>query len=94
MSGNKKQDLSNKFEALFEQSPALMALWQGPTFIYEKVNPQYQAMFGKRVLVGKPILEALPELKGQPFINLLTHVWKTGESYIANEMKAPPGDRR
>ncbi|MBC7692424.1 MAG: PAS domain-containing protein [Methylotenera sp.] len=77
-----------KFEAIFVDSPASMALLQGPAFIFEKVNPKYQELMGSRELVGKSLLEALPELVGQPFHELMKRVFETGEPFIAKEMVA------
>src|SRR5207244_13094148 len=39
-------------------------------------------------LLGKPLLEALPELEGQGFDDLLKQVIATGVPYIANEVEA------
>ncbi|WP_233635993.1 SDR family oxidoreductase [Hymenobacter setariae] len=45
------------------QAPAAMCLFQGPTLIYELVNPSYQQLFADRALLGKPLLEAHSELQ-------------------------------
>src|SRR5437764_936145 len=47
------------------QAPALICVLRGPEHVYELVNPMYQQLFGDRVLLGKPIREAVPELEGQ-----------------------------
>ena len=75
-----------KFEAIFVDSPAAMALLRSSDFIYEKMNPKYSQLIGDRDLIGKPLLEALPELKGQPFHNIMKNVYETGETYYGNEM--------
>lgn len=77
-----------KLEAIFENSPAAMALWTGKDMVFEMVNPVYQAIFPDRQLVGRPFLEACPEFKGQAFPDILRHVFETGEKYIAHEMLA------
>ncbi|ELR68569.1 Multi-sensor Hybrid Histidine Kinase [Fulvivirga imtechensis AK7] len=38
-----------------------------------------------RDIIGKPVAEALPEIKNQGFIELLDCVYSTGEPYIGNE---------
>ena len=53
---------------------------------YELVNASYQRLFGKREIVGKPILEALPELVGQGFDTILDNVYETGEIFLGNEV--------
>jgi len=79
----------HKLETIFQETPAAMAFWQGPQFIFEKVNPKYQQIFPDRQLEGKPFLEACPEFKGLPFFDLLTQVLETGEPFIGNEVYAP-----
>lgn len=77
-----------KLEDIFQVSPAAMALWRGEEMIFEKVNPVYMDIFGGRDLLGKPLLEAVPELKGQGFDDLLRKVLRTGETFRGVEMKA------
>jgi signal transduction histidine kinase len=82
----------NQLETIFRMSPAAMVLWSGPNFVFEKVNPHYQAIFPDRVLLGKPFLEACPEFEGQPFQELLTQVLETGEPFIGREILARHAD--
>lgn len=77
-----------KLESIFNFSPAAMAMWRGPNLIFEKVNPEYQRIFGDRQLIGKPFLEALPELKGQIFEKLMFDVLNTGKPYSAKDTLA------
>lgn len=77
-----------KLEAIIEHSPAAMVLWQGPNHVFEKVNPQFQAIFPGRKLLGKPFLEALPEFVGQSFNDLLDKVFETGETFLGHEVLA------
>ena len=76
----------HQLETIFRVSPAAMALWSGPDFVFEKVNANYGVIFPDRVLVGKPFLEACPEFKDQPFQELLTKVFETGEPFIGHEV--------
>ena len=78
----------HKLETIFRDSPAAMALWHGSDFVFELVNPEYQAIFPGRVLVGKPFLEALPEFGDRPFIPLIRHVFQSGEPFTGREMLA------
>ncbi|HEY0190089.1 MAG TPA: response regulator, partial [Kofleriaceae bacterium] len=78
-------DERDKLAQIFEISPAAMGLWQGPALIFEKVNPQYQAIFAGRQLLGRPLLDAVPELTGQPFAALLEQVLTTGEPFVGRE---------
>ncbi|MEK7952208.1 ATP-binding protein [Luteolibacter soli] len=75
-------------ELVFRGSPAAMALWRGEDLVFERVNPDYQALFGRRELLGRPLMEALPELAGQGFDDLLLKVLRTGEPHTATEVLA------
>ena len=72
--------------ALFQQAPAMICILSGPDHTFELVNPPYQRLVGDRLLLGRPIREAMPELAGQPFFGLLAEVYRTGESFSAHEM--------
>jgi len=78
----------HQLETIFQQSPAAMVLWTGKDFVFEKVNPEYQAIFPDRELQGKPFLEACPEFQGQPFYDLLTNVLQTGQPFVGREILA------
>src|SRR4030095_10723922 len=43
------------------------------------------AMIGQREVVGKKLLDALPELKGQGIDTLFDHVYTTGETVVDKE---------
>jgi signal transduction histidine kinase/ActR/RegA family two-component response regulator len=78
----------HRFGQIFSDASTSMALTRGPNHIFEHVNPSYARIFANRQLVGKPLLEALPELKGQPFPELFDRVFNTGVPYIEREAKA------
>lgn len=69
----------SKFETIFAESPAIMALFRGPTFIFERTNAAYQQLIGHREVIGKSLIDALPELKETPFTDILKQVLETGE---------------
>lgn len=77
-----------KFEAVFFDSPAGMALLRGPDLVFEKANGSYIKFVGQRDIVGKPLLEAMPEMHGQPFAQLMTDVLNTGVPFEAHAMAA------
>ena len=73
---------------LFMQAPAGIAVLAGPDHVFELVNPAYGAFIGHRDVIGKPLLEGLPELRGQAFPSLLDRVYATGEAHVGNEAPA------
>ncbi len=86
---------------LFEQAPSFMAVLRGPEHRYELTNPGYQRLVGDRPMLGKTVLEALPEVAGQGYVELLDQVFQSGEAFVAQGSKFTrlptadtPGDDR
>ena len=75
-----------RLRSLFMQAPVGICVLTGPSFVFEIANSRYAALVGKTALVGKPLLEAIPELAGQGFEVLLETVMRTGEAYFGNEV--------
>lgn len=73
---------------LFMQAPGFMAVLTGPELTFTLVNNAYQQLIGHRPVIGKPIIEALPELEGQDFIDLLRTVMRTRQPFIGRAMAA------
>jgi signal transduction histidine kinase len=73
---------------VFEQAPAFLAVLRGPQHTFELANPAYYGLVGHRELVGKPVREALPEVEGQGFVELLDGVLETGEPFVGREVPA------
>lgn len=78
-----------RFKTLVEKSPVAMASLRGENFEVDIVNDMVLQIWNKdRSIIGKPLAEALPEIKGQAFIDILTEVYKTGQPYYGKEIKA------
>ncbi|MGY2134490.1 PAS domain-containing protein [Hymenobacter sp. HD11105] len=71
---------------LFMDAPAPIVILDGPALVYQLVNPAYQRIFPGRTLLGKPLLEALPEMAGIPLLDDLQRVYETGETLVAQEL--------
>ncbi|MDB5104822.1 MAG: sensory box histidine kinase/response regulator [Fibrobacteres bacterium] len=61
--------------ALFMQAPALICILRGPEHVFAFANPPYYDLVNRTDLIGKPIKEALPELDGQPILEILDGVY-------------------
>ncbi|MCY0977680.1 PAS domain-containing protein [Chryseobacterium wangxinyae] len=74
-------------EALLEilnQSSTATAIYTGSDINIQLANNAMLTIWGKdRSIIGKKFEDALPELKGQPFTQLLKNVWETAETYEA-----------
>ncbi|WP_338765502.1 PAS domain S-box protein [Massilia sp. METH4] len=72
---------------LFEQAPSFMAVLRGPRHVFELANRPYQRLVGDRDLIGKPVAEAVPEVRDQGIVELLDRVYATGEPYVGRQLK-------
>jgi hypothetical protein len=71
---------------VFQHAPAFLAVLRGPDYVFTLVNEAYYRLVGDRELVGKPVWEALPEVRGQGFEERLDRVVATGEPYVGREV--------
>jgi signal transduction histidine kinase len=71
---------------LFRHAPAFMCVLRGPDHVFELTNENYQKLVGFRDLIGRPARQALPEIEGQGYFELLDRVLETGEPYMGNAM--------
>lgn len=75
--------------AMFEQSSVAIATISGEDLVFQSANSFYGELVGRSPsdIIGKPLLEALPEIKGQGFDQLLKDVISTGKPFIAKEVE-------
>ncbi|NDK55655.1 sensor histidine kinase [Pontibacter fetidus] len=78
-----------RLERLFEQAPAALALLEGPDFVFKVLNKTYKQLFPEREMLGRPLIEALPELKDQPVYDIIQHVYNSAETYEGKEAMVP-----
>ncbi|WP_231490859.1 PAS domain-containing sensor histidine kinase [Pedobacter sp. Leaf170] len=65
------------------------AIYTNENLFIRFANNAMLNIWGKeRTIVGKNLEDALPEIVGQPFINILKNVWRTGVSYYASDTAA------
>jgi PAS domain S-box-containing protein len=72
---------------LFKQAPGFVAVLKGRDGIFEMANEAYYQMVGHRAILGKSLLDALPELAGQGFEQLIERVFDSGEPYVGLGVK-------
>ena len=77
-----------RLRQMFEQAPGFMALLSGPQHVFDLVNPAYLQLIGHREVLGKPVREALPEVAGQGFFEVLDQVFEKGEAFSGVSMRA------
>ncbi|PVE23326.1 hypothetical protein DC522_16450 [Microvirga sp. KLBC 81] len=66
---------------------AFRTILRGPEHTFDGANNPYFGLVGHRDLVGLPVREALPELRGQGYYELLDHVYQTRETFVGRMMR-------
>ena len=66
------------FERIFDATPTLIGVYQGPEHIYLYRNPTHDRAFSGRVLMGRKLRDAIPELVGQGIIQQMDNVFDDG----------------
>ncbi len=78
-----------RFRTFIEEAPFAIGVYVTEDIVIESSNKVLLNMWSKDgSVIGKPMEEAIPELKGQPFIDLLKSVYRTGETYETSEQRA------
>ncbi|NMN37787.1 PAS domain-containing sensor histidine kinase [Pedobacter sp. SG918] len=81
-------DTANIFNTLIEESPMPIALYIGENMVIQVANRAMLKAWGRDAsVIGKELALALPELKDQPFLNILNQVRNTAVAYEAKEDK-------
>ncbi|WP_169728094.1 PAS domain-containing protein [Massilia alkalitolerans] len=75
-----------RLDDVFRQAPAFMCVFSGPDHVFELENERYLQLVGGRSNIGVPLREALPELAGQGFVELLDGVYRSGEPLFGNDV--------
>lgn len=77
-----------KVFSLFMHAPIVIGLANGENYVLEMANEEAFKLWGKdpEEIIGKPILEGLPELAGQGIIELFDQVRTSGQPFIVHEV--------
>jgi PAS domain S-box-containing protein len=90
---NARRKTEREFYNLFLQSPAHIHVFKGPEHVVEFFHPLGIAFAG-RDITGMKIREALPQMEGQGFFEMLDTVYREGTPIHLNESKATfPNDK-
>jgi PAS domain S-box-containing protein len=74
---------------VFENAPAVMALYSGPDHVVTMVNPTWERSVGKPGAVGRTFREVFPEFAETGLYERLDHVYATGEPFMDPEVCVP-----
>jgi PAS domain S-box-containing protein len=64
---------------VFDSAPAFMCVLRGPEHRFEFVNQRYLQLVGERELLGRTVREAMPELDGQGYFDVLDAAYLSGQ---------------
>ncbi|KIC89543.1 PAS domain S-box protein [Flavihumibacter sp. ZG627] len=79
----------SRFRSIVEQAPMAIGLLKGREMIVEICNERILEVWGKdRKIMGTELLDALPEIREQGFMELLQHVYDSGEPYYGYSVLA------
>ena len=78
----------HRIRTIVEEATVATAVYLGEEMKIELANEAMIQLWGKdSSVIGKKLSEALPELEGQPFLDLLREVYTTGNTYWGKEDK-------
>jgi PAS domain S-box-containing protein len=83
------QASEERFRQMVEHAPAAITLTRGADMILESVNEPMLQIIGKtdpKDVLGKTLLEVVPELAGQEVFKALQRVMETGKPYRGTEI--------
>ncbi|MCW2928111.1 MAG: domain S-box [Thermoleophilia bacterium] len=82
------EDGGGRLLQLFDALPAAVAVVRGDDHVYEYVNASYERVIARPAaeLVGRRVVDAVPEVAAQGHEDLITHVMTTGEPYYGTEV--------
>lgn len=80
------EESEKRFRNLVLDAPMATAVYTGRDMVIQLANDTMLKVWGKDAsIIGKTLREALPELEGQPFLQLLDDAYTTGVPYQASE---------
>ncbi|MGI8638010.1 MAG: sensor histidine kinase, partial [Segetibacter sp.] len=89
LSRKKIEESERRFRNIIEQASIPMCLYTGREMRIEIVNEELLATWGRdQSVIGKTLIEAIPELEGQPFLRLLDEVYTTGVGRVIRDAEA------
>ncbi|MCG2594459.1 response regulator [Ramlibacter sp. XY19] len=78
---------ADRLRAIFNKAPGFFGVLAGPQHRFQLVNESYRALVGRRELEGRTVAEALPEVAGQGFVDLLDRVYESRQPYVGRSVE-------
>lgn len=76
------EGMERKYRDVIENSPIAMQVFRGENMTFEIVNSSMLSFLGKTEgIIGKPLFMGVPEIVGQPIVDVLYNVYRTGKPF-------------
>lgn len=86
LSESSLQSTEQKFISLLNEGPISYSVFRGSDFVIEFANDEALRLWGKdKSVIGKKLTDAIPEIVGQPYLNIIQNVYDTGMTYEGKE---------
>jgi two-component sensor histidine kinase len=83
--GREREDWIRKQYQLFERSHGFMCVLAGPELRYEFANRAYLDLVRAQDVIGKRLVEVMPELDPQ-YLDIFATVRRTGQAFVGHDM--------
>lgn len=83
------EESESRFRHMVEQAPGPITLTRGLEVVIEQINTSMLRVMGKtsrEEVIGKKMIEVLPEVESQSILKIAVKVFETGESFRGNEV--------
>ncbi len=78
-----------RFKYLIQEAPVAIGVLHQRELVIESANKMILEVWGKKAeIIGLPLSAALPEIQGQPFLDILDQVYTSGEPFYASEIRS------
>ena len=75
-----------RLEEVFRQAPTFLAILRGSDHVFHLANDAYYQAIGHRELIGRRVVDAIPEVVAQGFVSILDGVLATGTPFVGREL--------
>ena len=85
----KRLDMSeNRLRSIIDQAPMAITLLKGRSMVLESANAKVFEIWGNdETILGKPLIETVPDILNQGFLEILEEVFDTGKPFFAQDVK-------
>ncbi|KDN55624.1 PAS domain-containing sensor histidine kinase [Flavobacterium seoulense] len=90
LSEQKRELSERRLKSMIEQTPAPTLVLKGDDLVIEQINKHMLQMIGRgKEIIGMPLIDVLPELKGQYVWEQVKNVYNKGISFDQSEVLVP-----